>query len=47
LLYEAPDLIKEIGGRRSPGRLGERVACVVVPDYEKNEGQQIRASRQD
>jgi len=45
-IYEAPDLIKEIAVVGLPDDRGERVACLVVPNYEENEGvehEEVRA----
>jgi long-chain acyl-CoA synthetase len=36
-IYEAPELIKEFTVVGIPEGTGERVACLVVPDYEKND----------
>jgi long-chain acyl-CoA synthetase len=37
-LYDEPDLIDEFAVVGLPEGVGERVSCLVVPDYEKNEG---------
>lgn len=37
-LYDEPELIKELAMVGLPEGAGERVACLVLPDYEKNEG---------
>ena len=37
-IYEAPELIKQLAVVGLPDGAGERVACLVVPNYEENEG---------